>query len=215
MEFTLTSEDVPAGTKTQKNMTRGGDSIVNTLKQVIESGKPALGTRVLYTVFGMLAFTTPAKCRSAHWPLMEKFGLGHGQANTVVHLVLKSDGASAAAESGKSASDVLDDIYSGKKAALRPVHDAVLAELAKLGQYEAAPKKDYISYRRKKQFLMVGPKTATAVELGFSAKELPAHTPLEQMPPNSMCKFTTRVGSADEVDAVVRSWIKQSYNGAG
>lgn len=147
--------------------------------------------------------------------LMEKFGLGHGQANTVVHLVLKSDGASAATAAGKSADDVLDDIYAGKKAALRPVHDAVLAELAKLGEYEAAPKKDYISYRRKKQFLMVGPKTMTAVELGFGAKSLPAHARLKEMPPNSMCRYTTRVGSPAEIDATVRSWIAASYNEAG
>lgn len=72
VEFTLTSEDVPAGTKTEKDMTRGGDFIVNTLKQIVETGKPALGTRILYVLFGLLAFTTPAKCRSERWPLEGK-----------------------------------------------------------------------------------------------------------------------------------------------
>lgn len=72
VEFTLTSEDVPAGTKTEKDMTRGGDFIVNTLKQIVETGRPALGTRILYALFGLLAFTTPAKCRSEHWPLEGK-----------------------------------------------------------------------------------------------------------------------------------------------
>lgn len=147
--------------------------------------------------------------------LMEKFELGYGQANTVVHLALQSDGASAAAAAGKSADDVLGDIYAGKKAALRPIHDAVLAILGTLGEYEAAPKKDYISYRRKKQFLMVGPKTATAVELGFGAKALPAHERLKEMPPNSMCKYTTRVSSAAEIDAVVKQWIVKAYDEAG
>ena len=42
--------------------------------------------------------------------LMEQFGLGHGQANTVVHLARKSDGASAAAAAGQSADDVLGAI---------------------------------------------------------------------------------------------------------
>lgn len=69
VEFTLISEDVPVGTKTAKDMTRGGDFIVKTLKEIIESGRPAFGTRVLYALFGLLAFTTPAKCRSEHWPL--------------------------------------------------------------------------------------------------------------------------------------------------
>jgi uncharacterized protein YndB with AHSA1/START domain len=69
VEFTLTSEDVPAGSKTARDMTRGGDFIVRTLKQIIERGKPVLGTRALYVLFGLLAFTTPAKCRSENFPL--------------------------------------------------------------------------------------------------------------------------------------------------
>jgi hypothetical protein len=35
------------------------------------------------------------------------------------------------------------------------------------------------------------------------------------MPPNSMCKFTTRVGSVAEVDATVKKWIEASYGEAG
>jgi hypothetical protein len=147
--------------------------------------------------------------------LMEQFGLGHGQANTVVHLALKSDGASAATAAGHTAADALDTLYTGKKAGLRPVHDAVLAFLATLGDFEAAPKKDYISYRRKKQFLMVGPKTATAAELGIFAKGLPAHPRLKEMPPKGMCPYTTRLGDPSELDATVRRWIKQSYDEAG
>jgi len=69
VEFTLISEDVPEGTKTHKDMARGGDFIAATLKQVIEQGKPALGTRLIYAMFSLLAFTTPAKCKSDHWPL--------------------------------------------------------------------------------------------------------------------------------------------------
>jgi uncharacterized protein YndB with AHSA1/START domain len=71
VEFTLISEDVPVGTKTARDMTRGGDFIVTTLRQIIETGKPALGTRILYACFGLLAFMTPEKCRSAHWPMEE------------------------------------------------------------------------------------------------------------------------------------------------
>ena len=43
-------------------------------------------------------------------------GMGHGDANTLVHVVLKSDGASAAEAAGKGPADVLDEIYSGAKA---------------------------------------------------------------------------------------------------
>lgn len=147
--------------------------------------------------------------------LMERFDLGHGQANSVVHLALKSDGESAAAARGLSDVGVLDEIYTGKKADLRPVHDKVLEILGALGEYEVAPKKGYVSYRRKKQFVMVGPKTNRAVELGFGAKNLPAHERLKEMPPNSMCRYTTRIGGPAEVDAEVRKWIQMSYEEAG
>ena len=76
-------------------------------------------------------------------------------------------------------------------------------------------KKGYISYRRKKQFLMAGPKTNTEVEFGFGARSLPAHARLKEMPPNSMCRYTTRVSQAGGVDAQVRRWIEQSYAEAG
>src|SRR5688572_7557284 len=63
--------------------------------------------------------------------LKSDLGMGHGDANTLVHHALKSDGASAAAAAGKGAADVLDDIYTGPKAALRPIHDALMAAIDK------------------------------------------------------------------------------------
>lgn len=71
VDFTLISEEIPAGSKTLKAMERGGDFIVKTLKQIVETGRPSLGTRMIYALFGLLAFTTPARCRSEHWPLEE------------------------------------------------------------------------------------------------------------------------------------------------
>lgn len=68
-QFTLTITDLPLGTKTAKQMVQGGKMIVNTLKSVLENGKPPLGIRVLFGLFKVLAFTTPKKCRSENWPV--------------------------------------------------------------------------------------------------------------------------------------------------
>jgi len=73
--------------------------------------------------------------------LKRDLGMGHGDANTLVHVVLQSDGASAAAAAGKSGSDVLDEIYAGPKAALRPIHEAFMARLYAFGDHEIEPKK--------------------------------------------------------------------------
>ena len=58
-----------AGTKTAKDMERGGPFIVKTLKAIVETGRPPLGTRLLYVLFGLLGPFTPKKCRSENWPL--------------------------------------------------------------------------------------------------------------------------------------------------
>jgi hypothetical protein len=135
--------------------------------------------------------------------LKREFAMGHGDANLLVHLALQSDGASAAAD--KSTSEVLDGIYTGPKASLRPVHDAVMAAVEKLGAFEIVPKKGYVSLRRKKQFAMVGPATRTSVEIGLNAKGLPADPRLVVVPPGAMCNYKVRVSTADEVDATCKA----------
>ena len=69
VEFTLTITDLPEGTKTAKQMVQGGTLIVNTLKDVLENGRPRFGTRALYTLFKLMAPFTPSRCKSEHWPV--------------------------------------------------------------------------------------------------------------------------------------------------
>jgi hypothetical protein len=149
--------------------------------------------------------------------LMEKFQLGYGDANTVVTLIGKLpaglDGAPVAAAAPLG--DPLDALYTGAKAGLRPLHDAVMKVVAGFGSFEQAPKKTYISLRRKKQFAMLGPATKDTVEIGLNAKDLPPHARLKIQPPASMCTATTRISSAEEIDATLKGWLKQAYDAAG
>jgi uncharacterized protein YndB with AHSA1/START domain len=69
VEYTLINEDVPAGTKTAKQMKQGGNLIVNTLKAVVETGRPSFGVRLLYLLFKLLGPMQPKRCRSENWPL--------------------------------------------------------------------------------------------------------------------------------------------------
>jgi hypothetical protein len=151
--------------------------------------------------------------------LMEHFKLGHGDANTVVHFIDKPlpdlGGAAPAAAAPAAEGDPLDAIYTGAKAGLRPLHEAVMAAIKAFGAFEEAPKKSYISLRRKKQFAMVGPATKDSVEIGLNAKDLPPHARLKLQPPGSMCQATTRITSAAEVDAALKGWLKQAYDAAG
>jgi hypothetical protein len=147
--------------------------------------------------------------------LMEDFGLGHGDANSLTHYALASDGQSAAAAKGASAADVVAEIYTGAKAPLRPVHDRVMAAIEALGPFEIAPKKGYLSLRRKKQFAMVGPGTKGRLEIGLNVKGLAGGERLLAQPPGGMCQYKVFLTNPAEVDKTLIGWIRQAYEGAG
>jgi hypothetical protein len=146
---------------------------------------------------------------------MEKLGLGHGDANTLVHLALASDGQSAAAAAGLSGDDVLAGIYADKKEPLRPIHEALMAAIGKFGDFEIAPKKGYVSLRRKKQFAMIGPGSATRVDVGLNMKGVPATDRLLAEKPGGMCQYKVKLTSASEVDAELVGWLRQAFDAAG
>ena len=145
--------------------------------------------------------------------LKQKLGLGHGDANTLVHVVFKSDGTRAA--EGRSMEAVLDEIYTGPKAGFRPIHEKLLKEINKFGEFEIAPKKGYVSLRRKKQFAMIGPKTNTRFEVGINAKDFKKNPRLLEQPKGSMCNYIVNLTDAREVDAELIAWLKSAYEGAG
>jgi len=145
---------------------------------------------------------------------METLGLGHGDANTLVHLALASDGQSAAAAAGLSTDDVLATIYADKKAPLRPIHDALMVAIGRFGEFEIAPKKGYVSLRRKKQFAMIGPGSATRVDVGLNMKDVPATERLLAEKPGGMCQYKVKLAAASEVDAELVGWLRQAYDAA-
>ena len=145
--------------------------------------------------------------------LKHELGLGHGDANTLVHAVLQSDGQRAA--EGKSQGAVLDEIYSGAKAHMRPIHEKLMKEIHKLGEFEIVPKKGYVSLRRKKQFAMLGPKTNTRFEVGLNARDFKKNTRLLEQPKGSMCNYIVNLTDVKEVDSELIAWIRSAYESSG
>jgi hypothetical protein len=145
--------------------------------------------------------------------LKTTLGMGHGDANMLVHVVRAADGTGKAAPA--SADQALDALYTGPKAALRPIHDKLLKAMGKFGDFEEAPKKTYVSYRRRKQFAMIGPATNTRVEVGLNAKGLKATDRLLQLPAGQMCNYKVRLTDAGDVDAELLGWIKAAFTQAG
>ena len=144
-----------------------------------------------------------------------EFGLGHGDANTLVHTFLKASDPGAAAGGGGSVEDAVAGIYSGPKAALRPIHDRFMAEVGRFGEFEIAPKKGYLSLRRKKQFAMIGPGAKTRVDIGINMKGVKGTERLVELPPGGMCQYKVAVIDVKEIDKELVGWVRRAFDAAG
>lgn len=143
--------------------------------------------------------------------LMDTHGLGFGDANGLAAATL----ATAPPPSKASEDGALGVIYSGKKAHLRAIHDAVITALERLGEFEIAPKKGYVALRRKKQFAMLGPKTAERAELGINLKTDIGSDRILAQKPGGMCQYTVALSRAEDVDADVAAALKAAFDAAG
>jgi hypothetical protein len=137
-------------------------------------------------------------------------GLAHGAAHRVSLLARQRHDAGVP-------SDPVDSLYAGAKAGLRPLHDALLTEVRALGAFDIAPKKGYLSLRRRKQFAMIQPSTASRIDLGLI---LPATTPAAgRLEPaatfNPLFTHRVRITAATDLDDELREWLAAAYTLAG
>ena len=147
--------------------------------------------------------------------LKRDLGMGHGDANALAGAYLKSGEQGGGSAGEASPDDVLGAVYAGPKAALRPIHEKLMAALAALGPFEVAPKKGYVSLRRKKQFATVGPTTKTRVDLGLNMKGVPATERLIELPAGGMCQYRVSLTEVGEVDDELMAWASLAYANAG
>ena len=68
-EFTLITENVLAGSKSEKSMADGSQFIVTNFKAYIETGKVTFGARMMLTMFRLMAPLTPKSMSADKWPL--------------------------------------------------------------------------------------------------------------------------------------------------
>ena len=136
--------------------------------------------------------------------LKERLGMTHGAAHRV-SLVARERLAGPASQ---------------RSPAPPPAVEATRAELLRtieaLGSdVEQAPKKGYVSLRRRRQFAMLQP-GARWVNLGLV---LPGVEPAGRLEPaarwNALFTHRVRVASTSEVDDDIRAWVRAAYDAAG
>lgn len=136
-------------------------------------------------------------------------GLAHGAAHRISVL------ARQAAEPSPADAGPADQLYTGKKAGLRPLHDQLMAAIGGLGDdVTTAPKKGYLSLRRRKQFAMIQPSGAGRIDLGLILPGVPAGGRLEPAV-NALFTHRVRVASAGDIDAELSQWLRAAYANAG
>ena len=145
--------------------------------------------------------------------LKNEMALGHGDANSLTHFTLR--GGSFEVPQNAEAADVLVAIYKDKKAHQRPIHEALMREIETFGAFEVAPKKGYVSLRRKKQFAMLGPKTNERFELGLNLKEDIDDPRVQVMPAGGMCNYVVPLTEATQIDSSLIGIIRRAFDAAG
>lgn len=143
--------------------------------------------------------------------LKEKHGFTHGNANTVVHFAKQSHAGAA-----ENSEDLVAAQYQGREN-LKPWYDKIMAEINKFGpDVEIAPKKAYVSLRRKKQFALIQPSTKDRLDVGLNIKGVaPSGIVEEGAKWNAMCTHRIRIEDEKTISKELMNWIKQAYEQAG
>ena len=142
--------------------------------------------------------------------LKTEHGLGHGYANLITLKALQSDAGSA------NDDDLIAAQYAGPKAVLKPAYDALIDAVKKFGSdVEISPKKAYVSLRRKKQFGILQPSTATRLDVGINLKGKPETSRLEASGSfNAMVSHRVRLSGKADVDKELLAWLREAYDQA-
>lgn len=142
--------------------------------------------------------------------LKGEHGVTHGFANTISSLARQALAEGPAPSGG----DLIEAQYSGKKAHLRPILDAVTAAVQGFGaDVNLAPKKTSMSFRRKKQFAVLSPATNSRCDLGIQLKgDAPTARLLAA---GGMTSHKVKLTEASQVDPELISWLQAAYERAG
>jgi len=133
----------------------------------------------------------------------------HGFANFVSLKARKSDAGSI------DNTGLLTNQYKGKEH-LKPIYEKLLSEISVFGNdITITPKKDSVSFIRKRQFVLIKPATKTRIDLGLKLKGKEITERLENSGPfGAMCTHRVRLSKLEEVNSELIEWMKEAYEKA-
>jgi hypothetical protein len=149
--------------------------------------------------------------------LKAEHGLPHGAAHRVSLTVRQQPGPG---QPGPAITgDPVSALYTGRKAPLRPLHEALMTAVLALGDdVEVAPKKGYLSLRRGRQFAMIQPSGAGRIDVGLILPATPETQPGPRLESaagfNALFTHRVRVPAGADIDPELTAWLRLAYQHA-
>jgi hypothetical protein len=112
---------------------------------------------------------------------------------------------------------LVEAAFDGAKAHWRPLYDRLTLLVQGFGDdVELAPKKGYVSLRRKKQFALLMPSTKDRFDIGLALKgEEPAGKLELAGSWNAMVSHRVRIAAGEDAEGDVADWLRAAYDRAG
>ena len=134
--------------------------------------------------------------------------------NYAAWIVDRAEGRGAAADYEPDA--LVDAMYSGKKEALRPIHEKLLQLGLNLGKdVKACPCATIVPLYRKHVFAQIKPTTNTRIDIGFALKDTKVKGRLVDtggFAKKDRITHRIPITSVAEIDAEVERWLKIAYD---
>ena len=140
--------------------------------------------------------------------LKTDFGLGHGHANAIAHVLESAEAPKVSRE------DRIAAHFAGKKSAWRKTYDSLMAKVGRFGaDIQVSPTKSYLSLLRGgKKFAILEPATPERFDIGIKLKDVAPAGRLEAAGAwNAMVTHRVRVSDPKEIDSELLAWLKQAY----
>lgn len=142
--------------------------------------------------------------------LKTDFGLGHGHASAIAHLIVNAE------QSQTSTDDQIAAHFTGKKAIWRQPYDALAAQITAFGSdVKIAPAKSYVNLVRGAKKFGIVQITSERMDIGIKRKGV---APTERFEVagswNAMVTHRVRISDPQQIDAEVIAWLQQAYAAA-
>ena len=126
----------------------------------------------------------------------------------------RAEGKGAAADYDPEA--LVEEMFAGSKAGLRPIYDRLLQLGLKVGRdVKACPCQTIVPLYRKHVFAQIKPTTRTRIDFGFALKDMPASGRLIDtggFAKKDRITHRIPITSLAEIDDQVKYWLKVAYD---